>query len=322
MGPVREDGADEARDFIAAEIAAGNAVVATHAPPPGVVASTYLILARPVMTRARGTPGEAPASWRFGSLAPGLPAVVVLEAQAVEHDPPGAPNAPACPADAIPASPPVVPRPPGRRAPPQPDPPGSIQRFRAGMAMDLDRWRDGTGHDLAAIDEATPDERDAMLDILLAHGLDQTRDVEALARLGGPRAHAALRHHFDSGHTLHRLAVLRHAPALVSDDERTATLVQALAEVRPYEGLSATLDLVADWHPPPVIEALWQAARHGPAERAVHAAALLAWLHGLAATPFDWDQRPFFLQFGEPDAALREQACEALRQRIAARRHL
>lgn len=195
-----------------------------------------------------------------------------------------------------------------------------VQRLRASMAMDFDRWRDGTGHDLAAIDDATPDEREAMLDLLLAHGLDEPRDVEAVARLGGPRADAALRRHFRHGGTLHRLAVLREAPVLVSDDERTAALVQALGEVRPFEGLSLALDLVPEWHPPPVVDALWQAAAHGPAERAVHAAALLAWLHGLADEPFDWNQRPFFLQFGDDDPVVREEACETLRQRIAAAR--
>jgi hypothetical protein len=315
-----EDGAAQARRFIDAELAAGNAVVATHAPPAGVLASTYVILARPATTRPReATAGQASPPWCFGSLAPGVPAVVVLEAQAVEHDPP---RQPAPPAGSPRASSPAAPRAPRRRVPPRTDPAepadraDRIQRFRASMAMDLERWRDGTGYDLDAIDEATPAEREAMLDLVLAHGLDAARDVEAVARLGGPRAEAALRHHFDRGGTLHRLAVLREAPALVSDDERTAVLVQALQEVRPFEGLSLTLGLVEDWHPPPVVDALWQAARHGPAERAVHAAALLAWLHGLAAEPFDWSQRPFFLQFGDRDPAVREGACQVLRQRI------
>ena len=155
-----------------------------------------------------------------------------------------------------------------------------------------------------------------MLDIVLAKGLDEARDVEAVARLGGPAAMDALRRHFDHGGLLHRLAVLREAPGLVTDAERTTTLVQALGKVRPFEGLSLTLDLVAEWHPPPVVDALWQAASTGPAERAVHAAALLAWLHGLAAERFDWSQRPFFLRFGDADAAVRAQACRELRERI------
>ena len=294
---------EAARRFVEAELAAGNALVAVLEPPAGVVASIQVLLGAPARTRPRG---EGP-HWCFGELAPGLPAVVVLLCEPMPSDPPPTPQ-PAPPARRQPARA-------GDRAPDAADP---VQRFRAGMAMDLDRWRDGTGHDLDAIDGATPDERATMLDLLLAHGLGEPRDVEAVARLGGPRARAVLRQHFDRGSTLHRLAVLRHAPTLVTDDERTAALVQALAEVRPYEGLSATLDLVADWHPAPVVEALWQAARHGPAERAVHAAAMLAWLHGLAAAPFDWDQRPFFLRFGDESPEVRAQACETLRRRIGA----
>lgn len=315
MKKAAEQGAEQARQFIEAEIAAGNAVVATHVPPAGVVASTCVILARPVTTRPRDAAGAAlPPPWSFGSLAPGLPAVVVLEAQAVEHDPPGRPAAPAAlPARPQPASAPTAPR---RRAPAQADPTNRIQRFRASMAMDLERWRDGIGHDLDAIDDATPGERETMLDILLAQGLDCARDIEAVARLGGPRAKAALRRRFDHGSTLQRLAVLKAAPAQVSDEERTAVLVQALQEVRAFHGLSLALDLVQVWHPAPVVQALWQAARHGPAERAVHAAALLAWLHGLASDPFDWSQRTFFLQFGDEDPAVRESACRALRERI------
>jgi hypothetical protein len=65
-----------------------------------------------------------------------------------------------------------------------------------------------------------------------------------------------------------------------------------------------------------VVDALWHAARHGTAELAVHAAAMLAWIHGLAAEPFDWSQRPFFLLFGEGDPADRERACQELRDRV------
>jgi len=184
------------------------------------------------------------------------------------------------------------------------------------MAMDLERWRDGTGYDLAAIDEATPEERESMLDIVLAHGLDEARDVEAVVRLGGPRAEAAVRRAFAAGSLPQQLAVLREAPQWVTGDERTATLVQALHQARAFHGLSATMDLIERWHPAPVVDALWHAARHGVAELAVHAAAMLAWIHGLAAAPFDWSQRPFFLLFAAEEPDQRERACQVLRDRV------
>ena len=307
---------EPARAFIEAEIVAGNAVIATHVPPAGVVASTYVILAGRVTTRPREPSPDVP-TWCFGSLAPGLPAVVVLEAQGVEHDAQDRP-APPAPAQRV-ARPAAVPRAAAPHATPRgvADPAGRIQRFRASMAMDLERWRDGTGHDLAAIDEATSDEREAMLDMVLAAGLDGARDVEAAVRLGGPRAETAVRRQFAAGSLVQRLAVLREAPQWVTDDERTATLVQALHQVHAFHGLSATLDLVERWHPAPVVDALWHAAHHGAAELAVHAAAMLAWIHGLAAGPFDWSQRPFFLRFSADNPADRARACRALRDRIA-----
>lgn len=307
---------EPARGFVEAEIAAGNAVIATHVPPAGVVASTYVILAGRVTTRPRSPARADSTQWHFGQLAPGLPAVVVMEAQPIEHDAPersephAREEAVSHPAAALRA---VAPRTAGRGVA---DPAGRIRRFRASMAMDLERWRDGTGYDLAAIDEATPEEREAMLDIVLAHGQGEARDAEAMVRLGGPRAEAALRRQAASGSLLQRLAVLQEAPQWVTDDERTATLVQALHQARAFHGLSATMDLVERWHPAPVIDALWHAARHGAPELAVHAAAMLAWIHGLAAEPFDWSQRPFFLQFGDQDGHARERACHALRDRI------
>lgn len=311
---------EPARGFVEAEVAAGNAVIAMHVPPAGVVASTYVILAGRVTTGPRSPARADSTQWHFGELAPGLPAVVVMEARPVEHDAPerSEPHAHEEPvphrAAAVRAA---APRTAGRGVA---DPAGRIQRFRASMAMDLERWRDGTGYDLAAIDEATPEEREAMMDIVLAHGQGEARDVEAMVRLGGPRAEAALRRQAASGSLLQRLAVLQEAPQWVTDDERTATLVQALQQVRAFHGLSATLGLVERWHPAPVIDALWHAAREGPAVLAVHAAAMLAWIHGLADEPFELSHRPFFLLFAAEDPADRARACQALRERIQAQR--
>jgi hypothetical protein len=49
---------------------------------------------------------------------------------------------------------------------------------------------------------------------------------------------------------------------------------------------------------------------------AVHFAALLLYLHGLASEPFDWEQRPFFLRFNSDDACDRRAAFVELCQKI------
>jgi hypothetical protein len=57
-----------------------------------------------------------------------------------------------------------------------------------------------------------------------------------------------------------------------------------------------------------MVEALFRAALRDEGEAAVHAAARLAYIHGKAKEPFDWDRRPFFLQFGDADPAVRRAA--------------
>ncbi|HEX2099484.1 MAG TPA: hypothetical protein VHF69_02405, partial [Candidatus Synoicihabitans sp.] len=104
------------------------------------------------------------------------------------------------------------------------------------------------------------------------------------------------------------LAVLRHAPALVTTTQRTEVLVRALKVVKPYHGLTEALHEVQAFHPPEVIEALLRGCLTRTGEAAVHYAALLLFLHGHAASPFDWDQRPFFLRFNAGDPRERERA--------------
>jgi len=98
-------------------------------------------------------------------------------------------------------------------------------------------------------------------------------------------------------------------PTLVA--ARESAIVDGLARSSFLHGLTDALDL-AQAHPTPaVIDALFRAAsRHR--DGAVHAAALLLYLHGKAKDPFDWDQRPFFLQFGDDDPKVRRAAFEQL----------
>jgi len=81
-------------------------------------------------------------------------------------------------------------------------------------------------------------------------------------------------------------------------------------------GLSQVLDQVAVFHPPPVVDALFRGVieRHGAT--AMHFAAMLLFIHGQATTSFDWDQRPFLLQFHTEDTVERATAFGALRAKI------
>jgi hypothetical protein len=180
---------------------------------------------------------------------------------------------------------------------------GAPDRFARSMAIDYEKWHDGIGYDLAALRAAAPDERAAIERMLLDHAPRGWRDVEALAALATPRARAALRAWMSDGSTEVRLAIARHAPELVDERQRVASLVRALETAEFYGGLTQALDEAAGLHPPEVVAALLRGARERDGEAAVHFAALLLFLHGKADAPFDMAQRPFLLRFNtaEPD---------------------
>lgn len=113
-----------------------------------------------------------------------------------------------------------------------------------------------------------------------------------------------------------RLAAARRLPPDPTDPaleaDREAAIVAGLAEATVLDGLTTALDLAAEHRTPAVIDALYRAALRDDREMAIHAAALLAFLHGTAKEAFDWDRRAFFLRFGEADRAAREAAFRAL----------
>jgi hypothetical protein len=111
------------------------------------------------------------------------------------------------------------------------------------------------------------------------------------------------------------MAVWRYCPELAGDPRRTAALVQALETACFFGGLSQALDEVERWHPPEVIEALLRGLLQREGEVACHFAAMLYFLHGRAAAPFDIAQREFFWRF-HTDA--REQRIAALHELCAA----
>lgn len=188
----------------------------------------------------------------------------------------------------------------------------AVQRFAASMEMNFDKWHDGTGYDLEALAAAGPQEREALESLLLSRGVHDWRDAEALAALDTVRADAALRRAFDTGSDAVRMAVLRHAPGILSDGEREAFLVQLLNSSGIERLLTEALLVIEDFHPRAVVLAMARALRHRDGVTACHLAAMLYFLHGKASEPFDWNLRPFFLEFNTTDPAAREAALRTL----------
>lgn len=193
---------------------------------------------------------------------------------------------------------------------------GPLERFLASLAIDAESWRDGAGYDLAAIDEADAAERGKIEAALLARGVSDPRDVEALARLATPKAHAALKAAAKADGARLCGALLCHAADLFSVKERDRLLVSALREAELYDGLGAALDLVPGYRTPEVEAALLDGCLTREPDIAVSFAAMLLFLHGQAEEPFDDAVRPFVLRFATDDAAKREAAHRELQARL------
>jgi len=291
------------RELIDAELAAGNRIVDVSsifpAPPIGACAK----LARKVSTRPRTSGGGLTFRARNTSLQSGE--FTDAEQTFFVLEPPDAP--PSEPdMDAIrnrrvqrganTASAPTT----GFAA---------VDRFIASMRIDYEKWHDGIGYDVDLLKSASPDERARIESHLLRHGVHDWRDVEALAALvafDSEPARTALQRVAKGHDRKLRLAVNDHAPQLLTEAERAENLVAALERDDWLSGLSRAIDQSATFHPPAVVDALLRGVVARKGEFATHFAALVAYVHGVAKAPYDFDQRAAWLEFNTDDGAMRE----------------
>jgi hypothetical protein len=83
-----------------------------------------------------------------------------------------------------------------------------------------------------------------------------------------------------------------------------------------FSGLTATLDLVTEFHPPPLIAEMWRAVLHREGDVTGHFPALIMYLYGRAKRSYDASLRPFFLRFNTSDSTERESAFRELCERV------
>jgi hypothetical protein len=187
----------------------------------------------------------------------------------------------------------------------------AYERFLASTEINYDRWKEGEGYDLEALGSLEGRE---LLDVeqwLFDRAGNDWRDLQALMAIGSDRARAAVLEQLRRGKTEQRLWAARYLsddPLLAAD--REAAVVRGLGTALFYGGLSLALDMAIEERTPAMIDALFRAALRDEGEAAVHAAARLAYVHGKAKEPFDWELRPLFLRFNTPD---REERAAAFR---------
>jgi len=197
----------------------------------------------------------------------------------------------------------------------------TYQQFLDSMEMNFDKWHDGTGYDLEALGRLEPEER-ASIEKLLIGKLEHAgdwRDLEALVALGTTSARAAVdkaRFHHNTKIRKYALRTIirnRHSEDMTKEEmtELEELVIQAvthgdyeMAEIMPNMRVKKAL-----------LDSILSAEYNS--EIRVSAVAFLLYLCGQAPEPFDWSQRPFFLEFSdsEKDPKIRQQAWEHLRKR-------
>ena len=191
-----------------------------------------------------------------------------------------------------------------------------LQRFKASMKIGFEEWHDGIGYDIEALRIASQVERDAIEQILINHSPRDWRDIEALGEINTKCARETIKEAIKDPDPVVRVAVARFAPDLVTDNERTQSLADALQNTEPFWGLSQVLDEVERYHPEEVKEALIKGSLNRKGEVAVHFAAMLFYLFGKAKEPFDWRKRPFLLRFNSEDRNERVKVFRELCQKL------
>lgn len=185
---------------------------------------------------------------------------------------------------------------------------GLVARFRASMAVDAGRGRDGDGYDLAALDGMTSRELAEVERMVLDRGVSDWRDVEVLARLDTPAARAAIALARTSPDRGLRLAAQEHGPRPARKGREEAILAGLRGEL--FEGLSRALDQAVEHPTPRVVTALFRCARDRGGSEGYGAIAALFAIRGRIDSPEDDAYRPLFLRIADTDPRVRRAAFE------------
>ena len=191
-----------------------------------------------------------------------------------------------------------------------------LQRFKTSMNIGFEEWHDGIGYNIPAIRLASQEELDEIEKILINHRPRDWRDIEALAEINTKRSRETIKDVIKDQNPVLRIAVIRFTPDLITDNERTQSIIYALQNTEIFSGFSNLLEEVEIYHPKKVKEALIKGLLNRTGDVAVHFAAMLFYLYGKAKEPFDWKQRPFFLRFNTENRKKRVKVFRKLCQKL------
>ena len=177
----------------------------------------------------------------------------------------------------------------------------AFTRFVQSLELDHDRWHDGEGYDLEALANIDTGERGDVVH-LLASREATWREIEALETIDIPPAYMAIKRALrDSDSIDTRLAAAEALDHLGKLDEPLDRVLAREIRNLDNDGTTRAL-LMAEQHGSEEVKRALLEASHKRTESAMHCAALLCYLAGVAKEPFDWDLRPLFLRLGAEEA--------------------
>ncbi len=187
--------------------------------------------------------------------------------------------------------------------------------FRRSMEIDYEKWHDGIGYDLDALQRVPPEEHGALYSHLVPP--QGWRDVEALAAMNTPRANEALREAAQHSPVNEvRLWVTNVAPHLVEQSTRTTLLRRAIETATFADGMVSALDQIEPSDRAELSDDLLRGLLTRDGTLAYHFAATLAFIHGVIPSRDDTSLRPLFLRFNTPDLEARRgpyrELCETI----------
>ncbi len=178
------------------------------------------------------------------------------------------------------------------------------------MVIGYEEWHEGTPYDLDALDALTDDERCEIEESLVVRAGRDFRDVQALDRLGTPRALSAI----ESTLTCEELEVRIEAAAclarrgLLAGTRLDALIVDSLSRATIANGMVKTLAFAQEHLSVLSLQQLFRCVEQGNEDIRFHGAALIHYLFGVSKTAFDWDRRPFYFRFLSVDPEERRAA--------------
>lgn len=168
----------------------------------------------------------------------------------------------------------------------------ALARFESSMIIDYEKWHDGIGYDLEALERLTPAEKREVADLmrrrLSSSGADW-RDAETAVALGDASLIQLARQH--------REASVREVVA--TEDERRDDVIEILRRGTDDSDTLRAIDDIPMEPDAEMRETLLWCCRHSPGVVAYHAAGALMQIYAGVEDP--WDIRPFLLEFTEED---------------------